>query len=348
MDCQIGAKPAPFPCSELLGWWFRVDKMDVYACIQKGKEVVRAAKKSNKPSAPRSPVVTNEAIAAALTEIADLLERQGANPFRVRAYRQGAETIRHCERPLQVILAEKGVRGLLRLRGIGDSLAAAIEKIIHAKKLPLLERLRGGGAPERLFTTVADIGPKLAARIRDELGISTLSELEAACWDGRLARVPGMGQKRIRAVRESLAGRFNRGADRPQNITLLPPEDEPPVEDLLSIDRQYRELAERDRLLRIAPRRFNPEGKAWLPILHAERNGRHYTALYSNTSRAHEMGALRDWVVIYREDKKLGGAWTVITARVGPLKGRRVVRGREHECAEWYAGQPAQLELANT
>jgi hypothetical protein len=235
----------------------------------------------------------------------------------------------------------------MKLRGIGDSLAAAIEKIIHAKKLPLLSRLRGGGAPERLFSTVADIGPKLAARIHDELGISTLTELEAACWDGRLARVPGMGQKRVRAVRESLAGRFNRPADfRPAGHTPTKPQDEPPVADLLDIDRQYRDLAEHDRLMRVAPRRYNPEGKAWLPILHTQRNGRHYTALYSNTSRAHEAGALRDWVVIYRDDKKPGGTWTVITSRLGPLKGRRVVRGREPECAAYYDETPHQLQLA--
>ena len=306
--------------------------------------MVRAARKKTKVES-NSPAVSNETIAAALTEIAEHLEKQGANPYRVRAYRQGAETVRHAERPLQVILAEKGARGLLRLRGIGDSLAAAIEKIIHAKKVPLLERLRGGGAPERLFSTVADIGPKLAARIHDDLGIKTLSELEAACWDGRLARVPGMGPKRVRAVRESLAGRFHRGAERPENIAPPPPEDQPPVEELLDIDRQYRDLAERDRLLRIAPRRYNPEGKAWLPILHAERDGRHYTALYSNTSRAHELGALRDWVIIYRDDKKLGGTWTVITSRLGPLKGRRVVRGREAECAAWYEQQTADLKV---
>jgi putative hydrolase len=129
-------------------------------------------------------------------------------------------------------------------------------------------------------------------------------------------------------------------------VTPLPPEDQPPVEHLLEIDRQYRELAERDRLLRVAPRKFNPEGKAWLPILHAERNGRHYTALYSNTSRAHELGALRDWVVIYRDDKKLGGTWTVITAHLGPLKGRRVVRGREQECEGYYEQAGTQLKLA--
>lgn len=312
--------------------------------------MVRAASKTKSTRNPRSAVVSNETIADTLAEIADLLERQGANPYRVRAYRQGAETVRHAEQPLQRILAEKGVRGLMKLRGIGDSLASAIEKIVHSKKLPLLTRLRGGGAPERLFSTVADIGPKLAARIHEELGISTLSELEAACWDGRLARVPGMGQKRIRAVRESLAGRFNRGAERPEGVSPPPPEEQPPVEELLDIDRQYRDLATRDRLLRIAPRRFNPEGRAWLPILHAEREGRQYTAMYSNTSRAHELGTLRDWVVIYREDKKLGGTWTVITARLGPLKGRRVVRGREAECAAWYEdaerGPPSEVKVA--
>ncbi len=177
--------------------------------------MVRAVKPVKQPEKSRSPVVTNEAIAAALAEIAELLQRQGANPYRVRAYRQGAETVCRTREPLQILLAERGIRGLLRLRGIGDSLAAAIEKVIHAKRLPLLERLRGGGAPERLFSTVADIGPKLAARIHDELGVITLTQLEAACWDGRLARVPGMGEKRVRAVRESLAGRFGRGPHRP-------------------------------------------------------------------------------------------------------------------------------------
>jgi DNA polymerase/3'-5' exonuclease PolX len=159
------------------------------------------------------PVVTNEEIAQTLVEISDLLERQGANPYRIRAYRQGAETIAVCPTPLQMLLARGGIRGLMELRGIGDSLAAAVQKIIHAKRLPLLERLRGGGAPERLFSTVADIGPKLATRIYEQLGIRTLTQLEAAAWDGRLARVPGMGEKRIRAVRESIAGRFRRSAN---------------------------------------------------------------------------------------------------------------------------------------
>lgn len=292
--------------------------------------MVRSANRRSQVAAARSPRVTNEEIAASLAEIAELLERQGANPYRVRAYREGAEVVRGTRQPLEGILAESGVRGLLALRGIGDSLAAAIEKVIHSQRLPLLERLRGGGAPERLFSTVADIGPKLAERIHEQLGITTLSELEAACWDGRLARVPGMGPKRLRAVRESLAGRFRRGGDRPRRAAAPALADEPPVETLLEIDRRYRDLAERDRLIRVAPRRFNPEGRAWLPIMRVELDGVRYTAMYSNTARAHEAGTVRDWVVVYREDKR-GGVWTVITSQFGPLKGQRVVRGREGE-----------------
>jgi DNA polymerase (family 10) len=279
--------------------------------------------------------VTNGQIAARLDEAADLLSRQGANEFRVRAYRQGAETLRTMQPPVADLLHESGIRGLTRLPGIGDSLARSIEQIVTSGQLPLLERLRADATPARIFTTVADIGPKLAERIHFELGIETLAELEAASWDGRLARVPGMGEKRIRAVRESLAGRFQRP---PRRSSAQPAEGvlQPPVNELLDIDEEYRSLAERDRLIRVAPRRFNPDGQAWLPILHAERHGVRYTAMFSNTGRAHELGTTHDWVVIFRQGKLGAGQWTVITSRLGKLKGKRVVRGREAECAAWY------------
>jgi predicted flap endonuclease-1-like 5' DNA nuclease len=293
--------------------------------------MVRAAKK-------RRPMegVTNGAIAAQLEETADLLGRQGANEFRVRAYRRGAETVRAMTPSAARVWADRGRSGLTELPGIGDSLAQAIEQTLTTGRMPILERLRNDSAPSRLLTTVADIGPKLAERIHQELGVTTLAELEAAAWDGRLARVPGMGQKRIRAVRESLAGRFHRPKSKESPPNAAAP-DEPSVGVLLEIDEEYRRLAERDRLVRVAPRRFNPEGRAWLPILHAERSGRRYTAMFSNTGRAHELGATHDWVVIYRDDQSRGGQWTVITAQLGRLKGRRVVRGREEECAAWYA-----------
>jgi putative hydrolase len=64
---------------------------------------------------------------------------------------------------------------------------------------------------------------------------------------------------------------------------------------------------------------------------------RNYTAHYSNSARAHELGMARDWVVIYGTGPANRGQWTVITSRRGRMKGRRVVRGREAECAEHYA-----------
>jgi putative hydrolase len=108
---------------------------------------------------------------------------------------------------------------------------------------------------------------------------------------------------------------------------------EPSIVELLDVDREYRERGAAGTLARIAPRRFNPRRESWLPVLHTEREGRQYTALFSNTARAHELGATDDWVVIYRDDHGGRGQWTVVTARRGPLVGRRVVRGRERECA---------------
>lgn len=282
---------------------------------------------------------TNGEVAARLDEAADLLNREGANEFRVRAYRRGAETLRALVPPIEEVLRHQGIAGVKRLPGIGETLAQAIDEMLRTGRFPLLDRLHGASAPGRLFTTVADIGPKLAARIHQELGVATLAELEAASWDGRLARVPGMGPKRIQAVRETLAGRFHQSRRADHRRTVSPPADEPHVSELLDVDAEYRRLADRDRLVRVAPRRFNPGGQAWLPILHTERGDRRYTAMYSNTGRAHELGMTHDWVVIYREDKASRGQWTVITSRLGRLKGLRVVRGREDECAAWYAQQ---------
>ena len=68
---------------------------------------------------------------------------------------------------------------------------------------------------------------------------------------------------------------------------------------------------------------------------------RHYTAMFSNTARAHELDTTHDWVVIYRDDDGNHGQWTVITSHFGKLRGKRIVRGRESECASHYAGQGA-------
>jgi putative hydrolase len=91
-----------------------------------------------------------------------------------------------------------------------------------------------------------------------------------------------------------------------------------------------------DTLKKIAPRRFNPSGDAWLPVLHTTRGARHYTALFSNTARAHEQRKTGDWVVLYHDGRDGERQCTIITSEFGRLKGLRIVRGREDECEDHY------------
>jgi hypothetical protein len=111
------------------------------------------------------------------------------------------------------------------------------------------------------------------------------------------------------------------------------------LEELLDVDREYREKAAAGRLRRITPRRFNPSGEAWLPVLHNQRAERHYMALFSNTARAHQMDMTRDWVVLYYDGGRGERQCTVITSQRGALKGKRIVRGREAECMQYYQQQ---------
>jgi len=285
---------------------------------------------------------TNQEVAEILERVADLLEAQDANPFRVRAYRGAVTTLREMQRPVREILEQEGAEGLQELPGIGSSLASAIREIVRTGRLGMLERLEGQVAPEDLFTTVPGIGDELAHRIHRELGIETLEELELAAHDGRLEEVGGFGPRRTRAVRETLGSMLSRSVRRRARRVGRPEDragpspDRPSVEVLLDVDREYREKAQSEELPTIAPRRFNPSGEAWLPILHTERGPWHFTALFSNTARAHELGRTHDWVVLYYERDGHESQATVVTERQGDLEGERVVRGRERECREHY------------
>jgi DNA uptake protein ComE-like DNA-binding protein len=277
---------------------------------------------------PTAPAI-NLDIAEHFREAADLLEAQDASPFRVRAYRQGASTLTQLDQSVETIYEQEGRDGLEALPNIGVSLTNAIVEMLQTGgRWRFLERLEGTVTPESVFRQVAGIGPELAERIHDQLDIDTLEELEQAAYDGRLDAVEGFGERRLQTVRESLESKLRRRRDGDAAV---------PVSELLDVDREYRRKAARDELRRIAPRRFNPEGEAWLPILHTERDGRHYTALYSNTARAHELDKTDDWVVLYLEDEDQA-QWTVVTETSGPLDGKRVVRGREAECRRHYEG----------
>jgi hypothetical protein len=269
----------------------------------------------------------NRLLADRFDEIARLLDEQEANPFRVQAYRRAAALLRGLPEPVEAILRREGLAGLDRLPGIGPALARMIAEYASSGRLPLLDQLRGAHDPVALLRTVPAIGAKLARRLHDELGIDSLEELEYAAHDGRLAKCDGIGPKRLASIRESLASRLARR--RPSEPWSS---ERPPAEDLLEVDREYRNGARAGTLRKITPRRFNPHRQAWLPVLHVRKGGWDYTALYSNTARAHQLGKTRDWVVIYYENAGVAGQCTVVTQAFGPLKGKRVVRGRETEC----------------
>ncbi len=275
----------------------------------------------------------NEDVAGKLEEIARLLSAQGADSFRVRAYERAAETVRRLPQPVSRILDQEGVEGLRALPGIGESIARAIRDLLAHGRLAMLERLRGESDPIKLLASVPGIGRGLADRLHHDFGLETLEDLEAAAHDGRLEDVVGIGKKRLAGIRDSLAHRLARV--RPPTPPV--PDDQPSIEEILDVDREYRRKAAAGDLVKIAPRRFNPSRVAWLPILHTRRGTHHYTALFSNTARAHALGRTDDWVVIYWDDGRGERQCTVITAERGPLKGRRIVRGREraHQPGDW-------------
>lgn len=283
--------------------------------------------------------VTNEnrQIADWLQQAADLLAAQGANPYRVSAYRHAADSVARWPESVAAIHAREGRKGLDALPGIGEGLANAIAEMLTTGRWGQLERLRGSIDPVALFQTIPGIGRELARRIHDTLHVDTLEALEVAAHDGRLVSVPGVGRRRAAAMRATLADVLGH-----RRLKMAVPaagkSGEPPVVLLLEVDREYREKGEAGKLPTIAPKRFNPEGKSWLPVLHTARREWHFTALYSNTARAHELGRSRDWVVIYfYDDQHIERQHTVVTETHGSLLGQRVVRGREAECRAHYA-----------
>lgn len=276
----------------------------------------------------------NTSIAMKLQEMAELLEQQGANPFRSRAYRRAAQSVACLDTDLGEIQARQGYKGLLALPDVGRGIATALSEILATGRWAQLQRLRGSLEPEKLFLTVPGVGPALAHRIHEQLHIDTLEGLENAAYDGSLLQLAGIGERRLLALRASLASMLGR-TRRPYADSPLPAG--PPAELLLAVDRLYLEQAAAGELPLIAPKRFNPETLAWLPVLHLERAGWHFTAMYSNTARAHQLERTRDWVVIYfYDDHHQEGQRTLVTETRGTLIGRRVVRGMEAACREYY------------
>jgi DNA polymerase (family X) len=146
----------------------------------------------------------NTDVARIFDSLADLLEIQEANPFRVRAYRNAARTIGNMSESVADILDDPN-RGLDDLPGIGKDLAAKINTIVKTSSLPQLEELRAkipAGVVEMLG--LPGIGPKKVAALYKELNIDSLENLKAAAQKGEIAKLKGFGKKTEQTILENI------------------------------------------------------------------------------------------------------------------------------------------------
>lgn len=139
--------------------------------------------------------MNNIRIAEAFDLIADLLEFQGANPFRVRAYRNGARTVRDYPEQMTSIIADPE-RKLTDIDGVGKDLADKIATLCAGEPLAMLEELKAQ-VPQSVLTLlrIPGLGPKKAALLFKELKVSTLDELKAACEAQAVRKLKGFGAK---------------------------------------------------------------------------------------------------------------------------------------------------------
>ncbi|MGH7117522.1 MAG: DNA polymerase/3'-5' exonuclease PolX [Acetobacteraceae bacterium] len=159
--------------------------------------------------------LANAAIAAALEEIADLLEIDQANPFRVRAYREAARTVARLPRSVADMLAAG--EELDTLPGIGADLAQKITAIANGESLPALEALHAKFPGDTAaLLALPGLGPKRVQRLHAALGIDSTEKLRAALAAGAVAGVPGIGA----AVAAKLAAALKEGSGQKPRVAL--------------------------------------------------------------------------------------------------------------------------------
>lgn len=147
--------------------------------------------------------VYNADVAAIFDQVADLLAIEGANQFRIRAYRSAARTIETLSRPVADLVAEG--QDLTELEGIGDDLAGKIEEIVETGGLTQLEEIEKrtpSGLTEML--NLAGLGPKRVQKIYHELGVTSLEELKLAAENEEIRALDGLGPKTEQKILDEL------------------------------------------------------------------------------------------------------------------------------------------------
>ena len=144
----------------------------------------------------------NLAVARVFTDIGHLLEIKGANPFKIRAYRNAADIVGHMAERIAGL-----TDGEMRdLPGIGKDLAAKIRELVDTGTLAYYDELRQEFPPSILdMLRLQGVGPKTVAVLYGELGLETLDDLEAAATEGRLRGLKGMGPRKEQLLLRSLA-----------------------------------------------------------------------------------------------------------------------------------------------
>jgi DNA polymerase (family 10) len=182
--------------------------------------------------------VSNTEIADLFDRLADLLEIEDANPFRVRAYRNAARTVREYPRRMVDLLSTH--QDLTELPGIGEDLAEKIQTIVEEGRLPLLEEVQRRVPPELSdLMNVEGLGPKRVKTLYQELAIDSIDDLKRAAANGEIRKVKGFGEKSEQLIREHL----EQLAGREARFKLLSAEDiAKPLVDYLKRTKGIKEL----------------------------------------------------------------------------------------------------------
>ncbi|MHA3770380.1 DNA polymerase/3'-5' exonuclease PolX [Verrucomicrobiota bacterium sgz303538] len=148
--------------------------------------------------------VHNSEIAGVFDEVADLLELDGSNPFRVRAYRNAARTVDAL--PQSVAEMVEHDDDLSELPGIGKDLAGKISGLIHTGQLPLLQELRAHTSPQiREILRIPGLGPKRVRILHDDLAVGCIADLKSAAEKGLIHEHPGFGEKTEKKILDEIA-----------------------------------------------------------------------------------------------------------------------------------------------
>ncbi len=132
-------------------------------------------------------------VAEILVEIGTLLELKGENPFKTRAYANGARTIESLNEPLAKLVAEKR---LGEIKGIGEALEQKITELVETGKLKYYDELKASIPPGLIeMLEISGLGPKKIQALNKKLGIDSIEKLEAACKKGKVAELDGFGEK---------------------------------------------------------------------------------------------------------------------------------------------------------